>query len=185
MSTKIYNGLKAKDSNPFIAMAHIKQVIEPLFYEKFSALVAEAEEAKDATWADRFILEGKEWEKPIADSRWPSRDVYKIVEELRQARSWYSPADIGYDVTLMPNGKGRPLVLVFGLQVSDYVQALVSANVVEEYGYWNNSDRPEEISASAWGARAKAWNRITVPPAEAGLSFSFPGFATTHLAGKA
>ena len=31
---------------------------------------------------------------------------------------------------------------------------------VEEYGYWNNSDRPEEISQKSWDAREKNWDNI-------------------------
>lgn len=31
---------------------------------------------------------------------------------------------------------------------------------LEDFAYWNNSDRPDHISARAWGQRARIWDRI-------------------------
>lgn len=31
---------------------------------------------------------------------------------------------------------------------------------LENYSYWNNSDRPKKISAQAWQARKKTWNAV-------------------------
>lgn len=31
---------------------------------------------------------------------------------------------------------------------------------VEEYSYWNNTDRPKEISSRMWRARGRTWDRV-------------------------
>jgi len=31
---------------------------------------------------------------------------------------------------------------------------------LEDYSYWNSSDRPADVTAQAWEARKRAWNRI-------------------------
>lgn len=38
--------------------------------------------------------------------------------------------------------------------------AAVGVPGYEDYAYWNNSDRPEHISARAWNARKKIWNTL-------------------------
>lgn len=46
---------------------------------------------------------------------------------------------------------------------------------VSEYGYWNNTDRPEGVTAQQWTARRKAWDKV-IPsgvPADSGFNFIF------------
>ena len=35
---------------------------------------------------------------------------------------------------------------------------LAEMDELEEYGYWNNTDKPEHVSEAAWNWRAKIWN---------------------------
>lgn len=39
-------------------------------------------------------------------------------------------------------------------------KSFVKPDGVEEYGYWNNTDRPKEISSQQWYARKKKWDEV-------------------------
>lgn len=34
---------------------------------------------------------------------------------------------------------------------------------LEEFGYWDNSDKPEEVTSSQWARRSKIWTHLTEP----------------------
>jgi hypothetical protein len=71
------------------------------------------------------------------------------------------------------------LVLVFSERAGDeYRQALIDAGVVTEYGYWDNTDGPEGMSAADWAAREKAWGALNVP-SEDGLKIQMPSQVQT------
>jgi hypothetical protein len=53
---------------------------------------------------------------------------------------------------------------------------LLSAGIYEPYGYWDSSDGPEDVSASAWRRRGKLWKDILAQdmfgrPGQIGITF--------------
>lgn len=82
--------------------------------------------------------------------------------------------DIFYDCVVLQAESGRILVLFYA-QDQDYYEALTASGVVVPYGYWNNSDEPEEVTQEEWEQRKNDWLVLdTDTPADTGLTFSQP-----------
>jgi len=59
--------------------------------------------------------------------------------------------------------------------ISDSLSELIDQiDWIEEYGYWNNTDGPEQISEDEWDARSKKW-------VEVGPNDSYANFARSRL----
>lgn len=183
MSIKIYEGMIGTSSDPFQVADAIRGVLEPVFYKKFFGYVDEAStlETKEE-FEERFFipsnLEGVNvWGE--ADYKFATLDtIWKYVDVLsRYNVHTYSELDFSYNVSIVPNKtEGNPLVLVFSEY--SYYNDLISSGVVEEFGYWDNSDPDGDITDAEWEAREKAWGyRIEddKSPSECGLQFSSPG----------
>lgn len=176
MSTTIYDGMIAVDADPFTAARRIREVLEPRFFKAFLEIRASLHALPaGSTWADS----GRFDDDRIIEPRRIDVDLHGKIMDLHRSTEWtFTTADIGYDVTLLPNGAGgEPLVLVFGEQARLYAQDLRGAGVTREYGYWDNSDRPEDVTAAQWKVRRQAWSGVfDASPAQVGLGFSCPGW---------
>lgn len=180
MSTKIYNGLRATDKNPFTVQRRIKEVLEPLFFAKFDEALKKAVSETGRPWETVFEMFPGTKPEPIPEGRFMIADtLYGLIESLYKSTSHtFSPLDFGYEAVLLPNGLGiarEPLVLVFAEHGGEeYRKALVDAGVVEQYGYWDNSDRPKSVNADEWVERRKAWDKLETPRKD-GMFIMMPG----------
>ena len=194
MSTKIYDGLRAVDRDPFVVARRIRDVLEPWYIERVKNTVAAALGAHETTYSEAFRFDlppsfRERWDKPIPTFSWDvARDVVTIVDELfDSATHTFSDLDFGYQVVLLPNGLGddsEPLVLLFcetgGRELRN---ALMDAGIVTDYGYWDNTDHPDEVTDEAWDERRRAWmGPLDIDtPAEAGLMIE-PPRVSAHMA---
>lgn len=58
------------------------------------------------------------------------------------------------------------------LQTKTFLKDLYELNIFDEYHYWDNTDKPNELSVAEWDERRKVWNAIFSKngiPTEAGL----------------
>lgn len=86
--------------------------------------------------------------------------------------------NISLGVTLFPS-RGKTYGMAFG--DSDLVASLLQQPELHDYSYWDNVNRPKEISRQAWTARKRIWNKVCpsgVPRAE-GLEYKM--FPTLRL----
>lgn len=188
MSTKIYDGLIATDLNPFAVHRKIRDVLEPLFHARFAAAVAQAQEHADEPYDLAFptVRWRSERYQSLAAKKIDARATYQLCDDLYELivklqddpTHTFTDLDFGYHAVLVPNGNGilihNPLVLVFSEAAGkDYRQALIDAGVVEEYGYWDNSDAPKRLSAAEWEQRETAWDLLDVPSRD-GLNITMP-----------
>jgi hypothetical protein len=192
VSTKIYDGMIATDHNALEVGNRIRAVIEPIFKQKYFDAVDRAHANVGMTWADVFHLHGtgklkEKWDFPIEDNLYETpRHMYHLIQELRDFPTWtYTEYDFGYSVSILENGNGiacRPLVLLFSEAFGkEYRQALEDAGVVEEYGYWNNTDQPDYLTDAQWDEREKAWDKLDVP---ADQGFIIPILSKNTLIGE-
>lgn len=175
MSIRIHHGLRALDSDPFVIGRRVRESLEPVFLNYFEDFYKQAMEAPEGTtWDELFLFAGSN--KPIkrysADSK-----LHSIIRRLHDSvRSSFCDLDIGYSVSLIENGaKENPLVFVSGERANEYRELLIADGVVESYGYWDDADRPNRMSATDWLKRKEAWSPVfDVSPSEVELSISFP-----------
>jgi hypothetical protein len=153
MSIKIYDGLRIKNpTDPFRDALLMREVLESEFYSEFKKL----------------LVKGKETRNNVTE-------VWEEINELHNAslRSFDSKS-IGYDAVLLPHH----LVLIF-TEHTVYRDMLINSGIVEEYGFWDNTDMPEDVSDADWVLRRHHWESalggdFSMTPSEAGLSFTFP-----------
>lgn len=84
--------------------------------------------------------------------------------------------DFEFEACILPGGR-RPLVIVYTEQEA-YREVWASMPETESYPYWDNTDRPDGVTASEWRRRARAWDRALGPtgvPARRGHSFELIG----------
>jgi hypothetical protein len=101
-------------------------------------------------------------------------DLRTRYEKLKQPYPSSDPAvDFTFDVTIHPV-EGRLYGMVFAGQ-NEWRRSFIEQPFVEAYGYWNNSDGPEDVSEADWLERKRIWD-LALPsefgaiPARCGLS---------------
>lgn len=201
MSIKQYHWILVENADLFELMDKIKQVIEPVFFEKMSENIMIAADAvlnadgKEITWNDTPLMAMEpnrcfqySKEKLPAKDRLPRLvgEVISFSNHLSKINSvTFSKADIGYEVTMLPGpSKGDVVFRVFS-EINDYNKALSTQNLGKDFSYWNNVDKDDNISDEDWIARKKYWENF---PDKAigslGLSFSNPTVIETNISLK-
>lgn len=96
-----------------------------------------------AFYVDMYLHQ--EFRKQITDSRRSSWD-YSASAALRFHGNW---------VYLIPYCGDAVY------EIWDFLKKDPLAQGCEEYGYWNNSDQPENVTGQEWGRRRKLWDHLT------------------------
>lgn len=175
MSTKLHNGYRltgpAADLDT-VAMG-LRQVFLPLMERE---ILAEGIANATRMWdlhKDGRTPEGLEGTSPIGAA------TREFIENAREERS--SPggrSQFGCDVVFFtdPETGGR-LALLFA-QRNTYRTAFESISGVEPWPYWDNTDRPDDVSEAEWEERRDTWDRVLpfgTAPSTVGLSWSLLG----------
>ena len=201
MSIKQYHWILVENADLFELMDKIKQIIEPVFFEKMSENIMIAANAvlnaggKEITWNDTPLM-AMEPNRcfQYSKEKLPAKDrLHRIVggvisfsNHLNKINSvTFSKADIGYEVTMLPGpSKGDVLFRVFS-EVNDYNEALSNQNLGKDFSYWNHVDKDDKVSDEDWGIRENYWKNF---PDKAigsmGLSFCNPTVIETNIALK-
>lgn len=182
MSTVIYDGLRAVDTNLFVVREKINSVVQPIFFQEYDKLekIVKTAGHRGETWCQALNLPRHrfvKWETSINPIMYKEY-LYDLIQEVHvNPMRNFSPADIAYSVHLLPNGLGvgeKPLILLFSERLGNTMRkALIDAGVVEEYGYWDNVDAEDGVSESEWQDRKQAWNLLDIP-ASSGLNIEMP-----------
>lgn len=170
MSTKLYSGLIAHTTNLFdlarTIRAHMSVVVEEAKQEQFG---------DDLTRVWDFALQGLPEGSPLTMDT--SVATAAILYRMDQDRRDSSPEGthngaLDWKVTALPYGGDATLLLVHAVN-PDYRLALLEAPGFEDFAYWDNSDRPGDVSADEWRDRRSAWELALAPdwvPANHGVS---------------
>lgn len=186
MSTKIYDGLIANTKDPFEAARQIREVLDVIYAEKLVELyeIVEKHRKDGSTYAELnkeiLILDYESFEEPSKTIISSDLTTVKIVEKLKscQQRTMCN-YDIGYNVTFIENGnKGENLLVLIYSAYNGYMEEILKSGVVSEYGYWNNTDEPDDVTEEEWEIRKKAWDKLDIP-ADDGVSFGNPSYLTS------
>lgn len=68
--------------------------------------------------------------------------------------------DLDVSIAIRRCGRRYYLIPYCEMLVGEVLNFLSDDPRVEDYAYWNNTDRPEEVSARAWAARARTWDTM-------------------------
>ncbi len=168
MSTKIYNGFCVNAGSAHAnlqLLGRLKSAVQGLVDKKHSALVAQRLVHK----VDVFCVNAHSKEPlheslaEIANSSIWWTVVDKLHEEQRecrrsQERSPLVDCDVELFLRLDPES-GKLLGYLQEERVGVH-SLLLQSEGIEDYGYWNNTDKPDDVTEEAWEERAAAWNRV-------------------------
>lgn len=84
--------------------------------------------------------------------------------------------DFGVELALLadPDNPTGPLFALLYTEQQGQVDVFTRQNQVEAWPYWNNTDRPGDVTADDWDQRRDTWNRALRGkhvPAEAGVTW--------------
>ncbi len=182
MSTKIYNGFVIKTGDITEVMQLLDEVgvlyddaakkymhtlTAHLIIDAWDGLSVGSIDEKDAEILKHYSLSWYAYEKIL--------NAQKKIKETNQRDPAY---DFELNILIFPKSyTDRTLAMVYGENKS-FLECFTKHPKVEEYGWWNNSDKPNEVTDEQWDQREKDWQMvINRPPSRAGLSRSYDGCA--------
>lgn len=100
--------------------------------------------------------------------------ILEAVEQLMERLKTNDAIKCSYVVMFSELLEGYALVNLYASN-NYYTEVFSSLDYIEEFGYWNNTDHPEELTRDQWQQRGQIWkdamSDYSLTAAEAGLSF--------------
>lgn len=162
MSTRIYNGYRI----PTMSLHELNTWIEPLRQfakEETERYVYQKTVDESIYLLDEAMIKTKEeFEKGMEEDdlyRADSGIIHYVRRDLK--RQFDSPfrgdLDVISKLVVLPI-KGKTLCYLFTSDVKAIQEFFEKMPGVKEYGYWNNTDRPEHLSKKQWENRRDDWD---------------------------
>jgi len=180
MSTKIYNGFRIPHIDLFELMDQLKVLqvkLEALRLKKLSEKVAMMTcKFIDMNKAGIPLNESIVSEFKIDGSFCPFMKVNNFVrretENMKKTGIRNPEFDFEFDVSLFTT-KDWVLMITFFDNKFGYDKIWNELPNLEEYGYWNNTDRLDDVTDEEWDERGKLWDSVLGNSAVAQNSFTF------------
>lgn len=157
MSTKIYNGLRLKIDG--LGDLHEKvtewrATVAKLQLEHDAKITAQfaASKIDDAAMKDEVVYGA------VHAVGWEIHDRRREVEKTQRRDPLI---DTEFTLVVMPYPAGDMILAIAYSERQDWIKQFRALPWVEEYGYWNNTDKPDEVSDEEWEEREKAWTAAT------------------------
>jgi len=161
MSTKIYDGLRVATPEGKGMLRFRKEVFdtaEPLLREGYDRMVA----MKSVDMLDRFMVKGEvpegiDREKPDCSVTGVMTKFLmdKAKEMSKDLRARDPEHDFTFSLSVYPFDD---FTLLFPIcEQKNVIEAIGTIQGIEEYGYWNNTDQPDEVTDEEWKERGKLW----------------------------
>ena len=155
MSIKVYHGLKTHLTD----MADLNCLFSE--FQKLAKVQAQENFLYDvgsqiATQHDSYVLNLVDQEPELS----PHNIAYEIYKKTREHKNTLSPDEYWNDYTCEINFytmNGKTLI-VCRAEKDFYQEILEKMDNISEYGYWNNTDKPEDISDDEWDIRLSEWD---------------------------
>lgn len=175
MSIKIYSGALLERDLSLLDVRAMALKIRPVFdahvEEKQTQMISRiAVRAHDNALSGTF-----EMTEDVTDYSCPAGEGFNRLSELRDEHkkdiAGWLPMD--FEAVLIPIGRGKTLILPYGDR--DLSQKFLEMTGARPYGYWDNTDPDEDVSAKEWRQREKDWKKAFGPkmamtPSEAGTT---------------
>ena len=196
MSTKAYDYF-ITDLNVFDAADHIRETINPVFFDSFreqlNLLDERLQENVNATWDKTFLADLPSDNQRILPTRitdinqcsdFDKIDVlYERMSELKKcARRTISDMDIFYDAIIMRGPDDNTVVFKVFSENTAYTEALNTQDWCRDFSYWNNTDRDENVTEEEWERRSQYWRDMPYKPmSELSVGFTQPPMFTVTI----
>lgn len=166
MSTKIYNGLLIDFPGSFsdlrtelirLAKEEIKPVAELEFTKMFAKAVFFQMDIN--AWANRHIVaQNAHTLSEVTVNVWTI--INDEIVSIKTSNKRSPLVDFEFCITLFP--LSNKILAIPYCEQKSILSVLKNQPYVKEYGYWNNTDKPDELSDSEWETRSKDWDAAFV-----------------------
>jgi len=154
MSTKLYDGLRVK--NPQVELFSLVELIaegvRTVFNREAQKLVSQELAMVFDSPKEREQLSAGSYLLFHCEDRW-----LKHQEKLGSQHTLNDP--LRFSIVFGKSFEGNVLAYPYHTTKA-YGELLEGTGLFEEYGYWNNTDGPDELTEDQWRARGKEWDSI-------------------------
>lgn len=175
MSIKIYSGALLERDLSLLDARGMALKIRPIFDAHVEQKQAELVFKRAVRAHDDALSGAFEMSEDVSDHSCPAGEGLACLSEARDQHKkgiagWLP---MNFEAVLIPIGKGKTLILPYGEQ--DLCQKLLEMTGARPYGYWDNTDPDEDVTAREWRQRESDWKKALGPkmnmsPSEAGTS---------------
>ena len=196
MSTKAYDYF-ITDLSVFDAADHIRETINPVFLDAFreqlDLLDERLQENVNAAWDETFLADLPSDNQRILPARITDINqcsdfakiaaLYERMSELKNStRRTLSDMDIFYDVQIMRGPEDNTIVFKVFSENPAYTEALETQGWCNDFSYWNNTDKDDNVTEEEWERRAQYWRDMPYKPiSELSVGFSQPTMHTVTI----
>lgn len=109
---------------------------------------------------DHKMLEKLSWctDSGVKDSKSAFMVAFRqLDEEEREHKKTYGAKSD--NIILFPHGRSI-YALVRTSNAHNLIETFVEQGVWKDFSYWNNTDRPDELTSTQWARRKKVWDEI-------------------------
>ena len=155
MSTKIYNGIRFKTDSIFevhTQMMKWRERIEVLTDHLKAKVMAEY----SCRVIDRAIMKGEPVPSAPVGDAW--NDIRDRQREVKKTGYRDPEIDFDFEVCILP--WNDQLFGIIYTEQSEWRREFMKQGWVEEFGYWDNTDRPRKLTAAQWEDRRECWDAI-------------------------
>lgn len=101
----------------------------------------------------------------------------EIKEEIENLKKGYRSPSLDKDISFaLKEYKGDLYLYLFSEDREISKMLLKEIENIEEFGYWNNTDKPDSVTESHWEKRKKIWDELLTS-----YSFEKSGFSTFYF----
>lgn len=161
MSTKIYDGiiLNISEEQLWKTVSQIRENIENTFTTLNTELTIEYLkqsyiESALRTYRNTIGI-------PIKDDKQDRGLFFNALEKWKTEKEDFFKDKLTCKVQIFePLENGRILGYVFTNNEQKYYENILTLPFIEEFGYWNNTDKPDELTDGEWKNRYQSWTTI-------------------------
>lgn len=161
MSTKLYDGiiLDISPDNFWDSISQIRQSINETFNHLNKKLTIEY--LKQSYIESALRKYRSEQGNPIQDDKEDHGLFFNALDKWKKEDKEFFKNKLQCKVQIFePLEDGRILGYVFTNNEEEYYENIMKLPFVKEFGYWNNTDKPEELTDEQWNDRYEAWNTV-------------------------
>lgn len=177
MSTKIYNGRRLRTgTDVFTFSQKLRETMMPVRERLDAERIIDA-----AVVIHDGALAGTPIKKHHCSISAAVTDYFEEQDKADRRMRDHDPHRFETSFGVDPK-TGRVMVLPFS-EHNDFMTVFDRMPEVEEYGYWNNTEREDGVSEADWAKRKDAWDRVmpTGIPGDSMLNFRLCGSPTLSV----
>ena len=160
MSTKIFNGFRYTGSGGLLgcyrALTELRPSVEELVMTKFASFIART----SSEIIDCYALGKPLPEITAGSSAEPFLTAFAAWKKLSQEEKvigYFGIYQTNFDISIFPLSN-KMIIGLCNTPDSGWCDWFTRHDFVDEYCYFNHTDRPDKISAREWNRREKHWN---------------------------